>query len=78
LKIVDPSRIRHKEKGPQQINSNNKTQLDIVLTGVGSTEISVFTQAIDFENIDAPTSIVGDVAYIPVDKQGKPLRLTRK
>ncbi len=71
LETIQPSRIDQ---------SNNidhpKTKLDIMTLGVGSTANSVFIKALkNVKDIKQPKDMSGDLAYIPIDCNGKPLGL---
>lgn len=68
LKITDPKRLDSKASG---------SKIDIIITGMGSTEDSIFTQIMEKEGIKIPEGAVGDVMYSPVDKFGKELPLTK-
>ncbi len=68
LKITDPKRLDSK---------GTSSKIDIIITGIGSPEDSIFTQIMEKEGIKVPKEAVGDVAYSPVDKDGKELSLTK-
>jgi hypothetical protein len=70
IRFVDPTRCQPSE--------DRESELDIVITGVGSTVNSVFTQAIENVDIEMPKEFIGDVAYIPVDIHGELLHLKKK
>lgn len=80
LKIVDPSRI-NSVKNPE---SEEKSKLDILLTGVGiwnegdQEPESVFQKVIQKEDIMAPANqIVGDVGFWAVNKDGEEIELSK-
>ncbi|MFX0204166.1 MAG: sugar-binding domain-containing protein [Candidatus Hodarchaeota archaeon] len=68
LEITDPNRLK---------NDGSKSKLDIVVTGIGSPEDSIFTQIMNSEKIEIPEETVGDVVFTPVDKDGNELPLTK-
>lgn len=68
LKITDPKRLDSKAAG---------SKIDIIITGMGSTKDSIFTQIMEKEGIKIPREAVGDVMYSPVDKFGKELPLMK-
>jgi DNA-binding transcriptional regulator LsrR (DeoR family) len=68
LEITDPKRLDSK---------GASSKIDIIITGIGSPEDSIFTQIMKAEGIKVPKETVGDVAYSPVDKDGRELSLTR-
>ncbi|MBN2019718.1 MAG: hypothetical protein JW749_05780 [Sedimentisphaerales bacterium] len=68
LIITDPKRLDGKK---------DSSKLGIIITGIGSTEDSIFTQVMKKEGIVVPKEVVGDVAYAPVDKNGRELSLTK-
>ncbi len=51
--------------------------LDIVISGVGAPDNSVFSDVLRILGIDPPKGIVGDIAFWPVDRNGKPLKLVK-
>lgn len=51
--------------------------LDIVISGVGAPDNSVFSDVLRILGIEPPNGIVGDIAFWPVDRNGKPLKLLR-
>lgn len=67
ITLADPSRLK----------PGKKSKLDLIITGVGSPENSVFSRVIDEEGIKPAPEIVGDVAFAPVDKDGNEVTLTR-
>ena len=68
LEIAEPTRL--KVQSPSRLN--------IVITGVGTPEDSVFRQVLESEQIPLPAGMVGDVAYWPVDEKGNELELRKK
>jgi DNA-binding transcriptional regulator LsrR (DeoR family) len=84
LMHTDPVRLRASlEADNQQIQSDipSTTELDIVITGVGSIKDSLFRTYCEEYKFDLKLAlddgIVGDIAYCPVDRYGKP-RVLRK
>ena len=67
ISLADPSRLK----------LTGQPQLDLVITGVGVPENSVFQEVLEAEGIHAPKTMVGDVAFSPVDAEGGPLDLLR-
>ena len=63
---------------PGRLNGGEGSRLDLVITGVGSPENSVFSQVLADEGIVSPEEMVGDVAFSPVDKDGNELTLMRE
>ena len=63
---------------PERVRGGKKSGLDLVVTGVGTPENSVFQQVLAAEGISVAKEMVGDVAFWPVDQAGNPLKLTRK
>jgi hypothetical protein len=68
LTITDPKRLNSRGAG---------YKIDIIITGIGTPEDSIFTQIMKKEGIKVPKEAVGDVAYSPVDKNGKELSLSK-
>jgi len=68
ISLTDPSRLK----------LDTTPELDLVITGVGVPENSVFQEVLKAEGIGAPKEMVGDVAFWPVDKDGNPLKLMRR
>jgi hypothetical protein len=68
LEITDPDRLTH---------DDSKSKLDIVITGIGSPESSLFTKILRSEDIEKPDEAVGDCAYVPIDEDGNELPLSK-
>ncbi len=62
---------------PNRLGTNKMSQLNLVITGVGSPDNSIFQRVLQEENLTAPPEMVGDVAFWPVDKLGAEVHLTR-
>lgn len=62
---------------PRRLGINGFSRLNLVITGVGTPDESVFQQVLDSEGIVAPVKMVGDVAFWPVDKEGGELELKK-
>ncbi len=62
---------------PTKTDKKDTTHLDIVISGVGAPDNSVFSDVLRLNEIDRPKGIVGDIAFWPVDINGKPLKLVR-
>jgi hypothetical protein len=74
IEIVDPRRLDPKKP--------SKSKLNLLITGVGAPADSleansIFQKVIESEGITAPQNMVGDVAFCPVDRDGKELKLTK-
>lgn len=73
LRIVDPKRV--------DTNSQEKSGLDILIAGVGSSkdEKNVFQKVIRQEmGVQLPESVVGDVGFWPIDKDGGVVKIRYK
>jgi hypothetical protein len=70
LEITDPKRLGNSKP-------NARSKINIIITGIGSRKDSIFSQIMEAENIAIPSDTVGDVAYSPVDKNGKSLPLKK-
>ncbi len=68
LEITDPDRLR---------NDGSKSKLDMVIMGIGAPEHSLVTEILRSEQIQVPERAVGDCAYVPIDKNGQELALTK-
>lgn len=74
LEIVDPERLGLKRK----------SKLNLLITGVGARTKrgtrpnSVFQKVIESEQIPVPQPMVGDVAFVPVDRDGRELKLSKQ
>jgi len=68
LEITDPNRLR---------NDGSKSKLDMVIMGIGAPEHSLVTEILRSEQIQVPDKAVGDCAYVPIDKNGQELALTK-
>jgi DNA-binding transcriptional regulator LsrR (DeoR family) len=85
LKHTDPARLRaslHAEDKNVPEGLGESTELDIVITGVGSIKSSLFKQYCEASGFDLNTlardeKIVGDIAYCPVNLLGEPRQLRR-
>ena len=85
LKYTDPERLRASleaqgEKGVEQLPA--KSQLDVVITGVGSIEDSLFREyltanSFDVDRLQKVQWVVGDIAYCPVTRVGEPQTLSK-
>lgn len=69
LEISDPERLTPRSK--------RSSVLNLVITGVGTPENSVFKRVLDSEGIDVPKQMVGDVACSPVDQNGTEVKLEK-
>lgn len=88
LKNTNPERLR-KSLGSDLADTiknigeiPESSQLDIVISGVGSIGGSLFQgyckqNGFDLESLREVHRIVGDIAYSPVDRAGKPVPLTK-
>jgi DNA-binding transcriptional regulator LsrR (DeoR family) len=70
LEVTDPGRLTKA--------GGHDSKLDIVITGIGGRDSSLFTEIMSKEKIEVPRNAVGDCAYVPIDEMGKELRLTKK
>jgi hypothetical protein len=68
LAVTDPDRLN---------DDGSQSRLDIVITGIGSPESSLFTKILLSEGIQKPDEAVGDCAYVPIDENGNELALSK-
>jgi DNA-binding transcriptional regulator LsrR (DeoR family) len=86
LKFTDPERLRSSLSALGKAVDDdlpNESQLDIVITGVGSIKDSLFKQyceasAFNINHLINEQSIVGDIAYCPVTRMGEERELRDK
>ncbi len=86
LKYTDPNRLHASLTAlnkPVEEGLPKESQLDIVITGVGSIRDSLFKQyceanGFDIDRLQAEQLIVGDIAYCPVTRTGEPRKLYDK
>ncbi|MBW7989340.1 MAG: hypothetical protein FVQ84_04890 [Planctomycetes bacterium] len=76
LRQTDPARLKQslESQNKKYIDLPNKSQLDFVITGVGSFEDSLFRTYSDAYTLDIEhlkkQRVVGDIAYCPLDRTG--------